>query len=99
MIWAPCSLSTLCRSLGSKVSSVPGLASTISSPAPMRASPYDRQPGTFADLVVTQLLTWCEPDHDRPRSVDRLEDCWRTRPFGSRDLRQVPRLHCSILGR
>ena len=28
-----------CRSFGSKVSSVPGLASTISSPAPMRASP------------------------------------------------------------
>jgi hypothetical protein len=58
-----------------------------------RRSLDHHQPGSFANLVVAQLLTGAEADDDRPRPVDGLEDCRQSCPLRRLNLPYVPGLH------
>ena len=53
----------------------------------------DHEPGTLANLVVAQLLTGLEPEHDRARPVVRHQDRRVDRASGRLDLREIPGLH------
>ena len=93
-IRAPLTLETLWRSSGSKVSSVPDPASTMSPPASTtRRTVDDHQPRPFTDLVIAEFLTRREADDDRPCPVDGLESGRPTCPLWHFYLFHVPRLH------
>ena len=65
----------------------------ITSHLDARVSLDDRQPCTFAHLMVAELLTGCDADDDRPCPVNGLENSRRTGSLRCFDLRQVPGLH------
>src|SRR3990172_139718 len=91
---APPSLATLCRSPGSNVSRGGRPAPAAAPPRlDARGSLDHCEPGTFAHLVVAELLAGPEVDDDRPRPVDGFEDCRQPGPLGRFDLRQAPGLH------
>src|SRR5262249_11143435 len=75
----------------------PGVDSGVAG-ADSSNSLHDSEPGPLADLVVAELLTRRKADHDRARSIDRLEHRRRTYPRRRLDFLQIPGLHTAILG-